>query len=276
MNLIYMDESGNTGTNLQDEQQPVFALGALIIPEEKWQSLEADLEQSVEGFYPSPRPENFEVHAKELLSGDNYFKSYSIPQRLALRDMWLDIAVRHELTFVYRAITKKRLQRWIHQSMGSGVSLNPHIVAFPLVARVLDDYLREQGERALGIFISDENKEIVRDVEKAIKALRFIDGNLRLGQIIEKGFFIDSAKSLPLQLCDLCLFVARKREETKIGRKERRIDAGAYERLEPIIHRGGESLQDILAWLKSEQKKRRPGELPSESAKGPAHTGRHQ
>ena len=46
-----------------------------------------------------------------------------------------------------------------------------------------------------GIFISDENKEIVRDVEKSIKVLRGIEGTLKLGQIIEKGFFIDSSKS---------------------------------------------------------------------------------
>lgn len=276
MKLIYLDESGNTGKNLHDEQQPVFTLGALIIAEEKWQALEKELEASIEKFYPSPRPEDFEIHAKELLSGDNHFKSYSIPQRLALRDEWLEIAVRHELVFVYRAITKKRLHRWVQSSMGSGVSLNPHIVAFPLVARVLDDYLREQGQSALGIFISDENKEIVSDVEKAIKALRVIDGNLRLGQIIEKGFFIDSAKSLPLQLCDLCLFVARKREETKIGRKERAIDVGAYEKLEPIIHRGNESLQDIMAWLKDGQKNGRPGEKSSESAEGPARSGRRK
>jgi ABC-type dipeptide/oligopeptide/nickel transport system permease component len=31
MNLIYFDESGNSGTNLADPQQPIFVLGALIV-----------------------------------------------------------------------------------------------------------------------------------------------------------------------------------------------------------------------------------------------------
>ncbi|MCC5841657.1 MAG: DUF3800 domain-containing protein [Opitutales bacterium] len=276
MYLIYIDESGNSGTNLQNPQQPVFALGALIIPESRWQRLESDLEKAVEKNFPGPRPDNFEVHAKELISGDNYFKSFTIPQRLALRDDWLDIAAAHELKFVCRAITKKRLQRWIHHSMGAGVALNPHVVAFPLVARVLDNYLRDQGPHTLGIFISDENKEIVRDVEKAIRALRVIEGDLRLGQIVEKGFFIDSAKSLPLQLCDLCTYIARKREEMKIGRPERSIDRGAYEKLEPLLHRGNESLLDVISWLKEGQKKGRPGESSTGSANGPAHSGRHK
>jgi len=33
MNLVYIDESGNTGLNLKDPQQPVFLLAAMILPE---------------------------------------------------------------------------------------------------------------------------------------------------------------------------------------------------------------------------------------------------
>ena len=36
MHFIYLDESGNTGNNLNDVTQPIFVLGALIVPEEKW------------------------------------------------------------------------------------------------------------------------------------------------------------------------------------------------------------------------------------------------
>jgi hypothetical protein len=40
MHLIYLDESGQTGTNLRDTVQPVFVLGALIVPESVWLALE--------------------------------------------------------------------------------------------------------------------------------------------------------------------------------------------------------------------------------------------
>jgi len=39
MNLVYIDESGSTGLNLKDSQQPVFLLAAMILPESKWFSL---------------------------------------------------------------------------------------------------------------------------------------------------------------------------------------------------------------------------------------------
>jgi len=43
LHLVYLDESGNTGTNLNDTEQPIFLLAALIVPEAVWQPLERDL-----------------------------------------------------------------------------------------------------------------------------------------------------------------------------------------------------------------------------------------
>jgi hypothetical protein len=40
MHLVYFDESGNSGTNLRDPQQPFFVLAALTVPETEWVGLE--------------------------------------------------------------------------------------------------------------------------------------------------------------------------------------------------------------------------------------------
>lgn len=52
MHLIYIDESGNTGRNLSDTSQPVFVLGALVVPETEWQAIEADLEHAIHLYGP--------------------------------------------------------------------------------------------------------------------------------------------------------------------------------------------------------------------------------
>ena len=124
----------------------------------------------------------------------------------------------------------------MHGASGTGIVVNPHVAAFPLVARVVDDWLKSLPGSPLGIFISDENKEIVRDVEKSIKVLRGIEGTLKLGQIIEKGFFIDSTKSVILQLCDLCAVSLRKREEAKAGFRDNPLHHSGIVLLEPPIH----------------------------------------
>lgn len=259
MHLIYFDESGNSGANLADAAQPVFVLCALLVPELKWMDLERDLVASIEKSFPSPRPDDFEVHANELANPRGFFRSVPIAHRLAFRDAWFKIAERHGLRVIYRAIEKKRFQQWVSATLGAGVTLNPHIAAFPLVARVVNDHLRTLPGQPLGIIISDENREVVRDIEKSIRLLRGIEGQLQLGQIVEKGFFIESHKSLPLQLCDLCAFAARKFEEQKLGTTLKPVDVSWAGLVETLVHRGDEKLTDVLAWLADQQKKERPG-----------------
>src|SRR5439155_8174166 len=119
---------------------------------------------------------------------------------------------------------------------GPGILINPHVAAFPLVARVVDDLLKSLPGSPLGIFISDENREVVGDVEKAIRILRGTTGVLQLSQIVEKGFFIESEKSLALQLCDLCVYTARRKEEKKLGLTVKALDEGGIPLSDPFIH----------------------------------------
>jgi len=82
---------------------------------------------------------------------------------------------------------------------------------------------------------------------------------LKLGQIIEKGFFIESEKSLVLQLCDLCVYTARRKEEQRLELPIKPLDQGGIPLIEPLIHVGDERLRDVNVWLEREQKKGRPG-----------------
>lgn len=260
MHLIYLDESGQTGTNLRDTVQPIFVLGALVVPESAWLVLEKDLQAVIEKFFASPRPDDFEIHATEISNPRHgYFRQFPIAHRLAFRDEWFRVAQKHALKLVYRAISKKLFQSWSLRTFGPGVAINPHVAAFPLVARVVDDLLKSFPGSPLGIFISDENREVVGDVEKAIRFFRGAEGVLKLGQIIEKGFFIESEKSLVLQLCDLCVYTARRREEKKAGLPVKSIDEGGIPLIEPLIHVGDERLRDVNTWLEQQQKKGRPG-----------------
>ena len=89
--------------------------------------------------------------------------------------------------------------------------------------------------------------------------LRGTEGVLKLGQIIEKGFFIESEKSLVLQLSDLCVYTARRREEQKLGLPIKPLDQGGIPLIEPLIHVGDERLGDVITWLEQQQRKGRPG-----------------
>lgn len=254
MHLIYIDESGNTGRNLSDPAQPVFVLGALVVPEADWQSIEADLENAIIEHGPKDKDADFEVHGGDIRQGTGAFKGVSVADRLKLRDAWLEIACRYGLHFIYRSIVKKRYERWTASAFGAGISVNPHLAAFPLVVQVANNLLRGLGPDVLGITISDDNREVVGDIDRFQKLLRVTPGALHLDRIIEKGFFIDSTKSRLLQLSDLCTLHARKAEERKIGLPAKTIDDRGIELIQPLIHRGVESFPDVIEWLKTVQK----------------------
>lgn len=260
MHLIYLDESGNSGGNLADPQQPIFVLCALIVPENSWQSLEKELSSAVETYWPSPRPADFEIHATELINpSEDPFRKQKPTHRLQFITAWLNIATQHKIRLVFRAINKQRYARWLHQTFGAGVMINPHVAALALVAQVVNSHLFQLPGRPLGIFISDENHQVARDVDKAIHVLRGAHESVRLTQIVEKGFFVESHKSLVIQLCDLCVYAIRRHEEIKAGRTGKPVDEALWRLVEPLVTIGDEKVRDVLGWLESEQKKERPG-----------------
>ncbi len=262
MHLIYCDETGNTGTNLTDSAQPVFLLGALVVPEDTWRLVEKRVDEIVEAHFPAKDFPALELHGADLSNPrrPNPIRKASIATRLACRDACLMLAQEEKLQFIYRAIPKKRFHQWCQKTFGSGVAINPHIIAILLVARVVNQFLRSLPGSPNGILISDENKEVAKDVEKSLRALRLEPGLLNLSQIIEKGFFIESHKSRLLQLVDVCAYTARRKEEEKLNFKIREIDRSGIPLIEPLIHRGEESLQDILEWWAAAQKKGAAGE----------------
>lgn len=260
MHLIYLDESGNSGGNLTDPRQPLFVLCALIVPEQKWQTLETALATEVDRSWPAPRPDDFEVHASELINPKSSFIRSATPaHRLAFMQAWLTVAARHELKVVARAIVKRRYAQWLHQTFGAGVFINPHVGALSLVTQVINSHLKSLPGQPLGIIISDENHQVARDVDKSIRLLRGHDGALRLTQIIEKGFFIESHKSLVLQLCDLCAYAIRRHEEIRHGSAAKPVDTALWQLVSPLLIGGDEKSRDVIAWLESQQKKERPG-----------------
>jgi hypothetical protein len=247
MHFIYLDEAGNTGNNLKDATQPIFVLGALIVPETRWLRLESELAAAIDLSFPPPRPDDFEVHGTELINARGYFRAFPIEKRLYFFQSWLGIALRNELKFIYRAIIKQRYAVWLEKTFGPGVNINPHVAAFSLLAQVANEYLRAAPGAPLGIFISDENQQVVGDIEKSIRLLRGDQGPLRLAQIVEKGFFIESDKSLPLQLCDLCTYAVRRLEEQQAGLRVKSLDQNLIPWIKPLIHRGKEPLPEVVS-----------------------------
>ncbi len=251
MHLVYFDESGNTGLDFDNSEQPVFYLGALIVPVSTWQALERDLVTSLAAHLPELASADEEVHATDIRNGSKACKGIKLERRLALRDDWLAIATRHQLKFAGQSVLKRAFKSWLPREWGHGIKVHPQIAAFPMLASCINTYLCEIA--SLGLFISDENEQVTRDIEKSLKTLRLADGPLRLSQVVEKGFFIDSKKSRVLQLCDLCTLYARKNSENEYAEVEAKPnDANGISAVQALTITSDRKKEAVLAWLKEQ------------------------
>jgi len=162
MHLIYLDESGNSRLNLGDPDQPIFALCAMVVAEDQWQGLEADLQAILSERIINWRTlEDFEVHGGDLRAGRGWFRGVPVPERIAFRDAWMTAGAKHGVRLICRTVNKKQYAEWLSKTFGQGVMIHPYVAAFALLSRCVDNYLKSMPTKSLGVLIADENKEIV-------------------------------------------------------------------------------------------------------------------
>ena len=252
MNLVYIDESGNTGLNLKDPQQPVFLMAAMVLPESKWFSLEKHFFDISNEYFGNPLPSPFEIQAKDLKSNSGIFRKLDFPQQLSFRDRMLQMLLDNEIKVIYRRIIKSKFADFCDQHYGPGIKVNPYIMALPFVCTEVDHYLRQADDDQLGMLIFDEQKETLDDAERSLRTLRLDSSSiLKTTNIVEKGFFIDSSKSFALQLIDLAAYYIRKYEENKLGLRVSEVDKQTFDKIRQLVSTGvGSSVVDILEWVK--------------------------
>lgn len=252
MNFVYIDESGNTGLNLKDPQQPVFLLTALILPELKWFPLEKKFFHIVRKYFNDKLPSSFQVQAKDLKGGRGIFKILDFTKQLAFRDEMLQLLLDSEIDIIYRRIIKNKFATFCEEQYGPGIKVNPYIMTLPFVCMEVDHYLRQKGSEQLGMLIFDEQKENLDAVERSLLTLRLDSKSiLKTTNIIERGFFIDSSKSFALQLADLAAYYIRKYEEHNLGFRVSDVDKQTFCKIEKLVSTGvGSSIVDILSWVK--------------------------
>lgn len=251
MNLIYIDESGNTGLNFKDKQQPIFLLSAIVIHDSKWFNLESDFNKILNCHWPNHKG-NIEIHASDIVSRKNAFKDFNFAETIEIRDKFLNMFLVHNIPLIYLSIHKGKYEVFCENEYGPGIKIDPYIMALPYVCIAVDQILKEKNKDELGMFIFDDQKEYFVKAEQSIKTLR-LDPNsiLKTTNIIEKGFFVDSKKSFAIQLADVAAFYARKFEENKLGLRVSEFHKQTFNIITKIsINAKRLHSEDILDWVK--------------------------
>lgn len=149
MLICYLDESGNTGTRLDDPDQPIHYLAAVIVREDRISDMAERLHALADAAPTSERL--VEYHGDQLFHGSGPWQGVSPSRRASEYAKALSVMRDVDAGVAHASISKPLL-------VGSQ---NPHLLALQFLTEKIEHWLRSQtdelSQRAL--LVADHNHE---------------------------------------------------------------------------------------------------------------------
>lgn len=265
MHFFYLDESGDTGKNLLDRNQPIMVLGGISLRDEGWNTTRVQFDQIITNFFNGLVPADFELHATDLLSpsGEGHFAGRSMADRCGLvRDVLSLLEERkHGVHFI--AFDKKRVH-----DIACGLVLpfnpsRPYLLGFDYLITYINWYVKEKlGRSARGMIIADEKENYHADIERIVVDRRR-EGPLahRVKWIVEITYPVDSKRNPMIQISDMVIYCIRRFLELDAGYREnwspetKDFYARCYDRIAArvdrtgLVERGGKEVKRLNEYL---------------------------
>lgn len=224
MHFYYLDESGCTGRDLQNEEQPIFVLGGISVRDGGWNATQEKLAAIIDNYFEGSIPEGFELHTTDLLSlnGDGFFFRHERNKRKTLAKNILSLLSTRSHDVHYYAIDKAKLSSETCSTELPYDFKIPYLVSYDYLITYINWFLKEKlGVSARGMLIIDKKEEFQSNVELITRKRRFGETRpRRVKWIVEFSYPIDSHKNPMIQICDLVVFCTRKFLEIEGGYRD--------------------------------------------------------
>lgn len=271
MHFYYLDESGCTGNNLTNQEQPIFVLGGVSVRDEGWIETQKVLVSIINEYFHGSVPDNFELHAEQLLSpyGDGPFSGHDRSRRNALAKSILNLLADRSHDVHLYAIDKAKLSSETCSVDMPYDTKVPYLVAFDYLITYINWFVKEKlGKSARGMLIIDVKEEFREDIERITHYRRFEGpAGHRVKRIVEFSYPVDSRKNPMIQLSDLVVFCTRKFLEIDLGYRNtyseeaKRFFAECYAlihgriRRKNLVEREGRGMKALNSFLRKIQAK---------------------
>jgi len=203
MFLMYADESGNTGTDYDNKDQPIFSLAGIVIEDKNWHQVNDFFE--TEKIKICPEFKDYEIHASELFNApkSSIFNKYSWKTNLQSLERIVDLILQCNVTLYYSSIYKSDFKKYLVKTFGESVKIDPYLYAFALNYYNFNADLTASNN--YGIIFNDNLQNISQSIEMLYPKLACANKN-----IIEKSFYLDSKKNNFIQMADICALYLNK------------------------------------------------------------------
>lgn len=221
MHFFYIDETGDTGQDLLNVQQPIFVMGGLTVSDEKWNPTQQKFVAIIDAYFKGAVPAGFELHAHELLSpnGDGPFAGHPRAARNQLAFDILNILVEHSHNVHAIAFSKPAINA---TACGVALCFDPkvaYLLGFDYLITQFNDHVKHNlGSSARGLMILDKKDEHHNNMETILHDRRFMTvATHRVKWVVEFSYPIDSTKNPMIQIADMVIFCIRKFLECEHG-----------------------------------------------------------
>ena len=199
MKLLYLDESGNTGTDLDNKNQPIFVLGGFLVDHTKWHNINHYF--NTEKIKICNHFEKHEIHTNEIFnpSHKSVFHIENWKENFITLDNLINLILELDLQFQYIAIDKKTFKIFTKKQFGHYLKVDPYIYSFCMLYKFMSEYLESQKEK--GIIFLDELINVPEYLNTIYPQISINDTS-----IIEQALFLKSKDTNFIQIADIFSF----------------------------------------------------------------------
>ena len=224
MFLFYLDESGNTGSDLSSVDQPIHWLLTLGVSPQGVRSIEQAMSALALRYFRSrARQPKFEFHGNHIFSGRGECRLIAPAHRVTLYGELVSLVGMHGGRLFIRGIHKARHAERANEK--GYEPEHPHKLAFQFLIERLDAFLEDQQPKdeiqasspppVLGLIVADEQKEVDRVIIRSFAFWRSHGTGLGfrardLHYLLDTVHYVPSHDSWLIQLAD-CLAFLRSR-----------------------------------------------------------------
>jgi hypothetical protein len=231
--LFFVDDSGNTGANLDDATEPIHWLVALAIDE----SLVRDIDREVylttcrHVGVASASLRNFEVKGSDLFGGRGFASGLKPEARIACYAELMSLLSTYHSRLFIRGINKPKLkQREVHNGWAAG---HPYDRAFQYLIERIDEWLESPSVQQRGLLVADEQKEVERRMIHQFNQWAHMGTTTgyrtrEITRLLPALHYVRSVDSRLVQLAD-CVAFLRNRVQKMGGAARSRSDEAVFE-----------------------------------------------
>ena len=224
MHFFYMDETGCTGADLDNAQQPIFVLGGISVRDEGWRATNEQISALLKAYFGGTLPHRFELHSHELLNCQGAFNGHDRARVNRLVHDILDIVADRSHAVHFVSIDKAKMRDAIaagapqHDVVRTNI---PYLLGFNYLISYIERYVRDDlGRSARGMIILDIKDGYQNDIDAITHYRRYdVVAARRLKWLVEFSYPVDSMRHPMIQISDLVIFLIRKFLEIECGYK---------------------------------------------------------